>query len=582
MISKFWRWLEQTTLHFESRPWGPWRLVATLVGIVTVRNLLEILLAKNPVFEALAAFVHYPLAYVAPFVALTLLLAGFSGVAPLRVVRLMTLAWLLTLLPPLLDLLLHAGGSQPTIGYLSADPRDLLRIWLLFFHPFTPLTGTTPGIRLEALLAVLLGVTYVFLRSRSRLRALLSMPAIYATSLFFFSLPSLMLAMFRSLGLGTTLDSFYRGEGALLRPNRASSADSIACLWLVPLLLALGWIWVRFERGQEGTPPEPEPAASDPAPPPLPKGWSLLLVGALLSGVAAGVWLYLPFERFSSLAPFDILAIVSAILAVTVLVGAVSRFEGESFDFAWAARGVLALALVAALGRSVAVGLLAMVGALLPVATGVFSSRIRPLAAGLGLALSALAAMCAGFALVIGPDALARLPDPLILPPLAAGFVLGSWSVSARPWVRALFPLLLPLTLASAFFPVLGFPRVALPALLAVIAGVAGIWPPGPERGAAGSSGVLGLTLLVTMLSVVSAGSSQSELRQQVACVPRLEIVHGQQAEERGNWPLARAHYRKALACDASQVGALSRLALGFMRYDKNIDKGIQIVRAHV
>ena len=93
--------------RMEELPIGPGALAATLAGIIALRNVLEIVVAKNPVFHGISAFVHYPMAYVAPFFALTLVLALWAGVASARVARLMLMAWLLTLVPPVADLVLH-------------------------------------------------------------------------------------------------------------------------------------------------------------------------------------------------------------------------------------------------------------------------------------------------------------------------------------------------------------------------------------------------------------------------------------------------------------------------------------------
>lgn len=582
MIRRFWPFLERTTLHFESLPWSGWQLAAAVAGIVAVRNMLEILVARNPVFEALAALVHYPLAYVAPFVALTLVLAGLAGVLPSRVARLMTLAWLLTLLPPLLDLLLHSAGAEPTIGYLLADPQDLPRIWLRFFDPRTSLVGTTVGIRLETLAAVLLAPVYVLLRSRRWWRALVAMPAVYVASLFFFSLPVLMLGLFRVIGLGTSLEAFYRAEGALIRPDRATSADSLAILWLVPLLLLMVRVWGRMERrgaSREQAGPsaghEELTLGEGSKRRAVPRGWEGFLLGALLSGLAAGLWLYLPFERFTSVAPFDLLAVLGGIIAILLLVGAAGAPDALP-GFRAAAVALLGLALVAALGRSVAVGLLAMTGALLPLAAGVVPARLRPVGAGVSLALAGMGAMAAGFALVIGPDALARLPVVVILPALGLGFVFGTWSGSARPWPAGAGSLALGLAAFAAFLSLAGWTGALIAAGLACVAGLPGVWVKEREVGFAWAGPALGLVLIGATVGLVSSEPSKSRLRQAVRCVARLEVIHGERAEERGEWDRARGYYRKALDCDEQEVDALVHLALGFMRYDKDLPKGIR------
>ncbi len=52
--------------------------MAAFAVIVAARHLLEILTGQNPVYFPLQFFVHYPLAYIAPLLALVLLSAAFT------------------------------------------------------------------------------------------------------------------------------------------------------------------------------------------------------------------------------------------------------------------------------------------------------------------------------------------------------------------------------------------------------------------------------------------------------------------------------------------------------------------------
>ncbi|MEN6526782.1 MAG: hypothetical protein ABFD65_09875, partial [Candidatus Polarisedimenticolia bacterium] len=209
----------------EGQAWGPLATLALLAAVVAPRTLLEIAVPRNPVFAGLAAFVHYPLAYAAPFLALSLTLAVFARRAPARVARLMNVAWILTALPPLADLLLHRAAEKPAIGYLLADPSELGRIALRFFDPRVPLVGTTPGIRIEALAAVLLGALYVFLRTRRPLRAVGCAVAVYFVSFFFFALPTLVAGFFRFFNPRLALDDVLRGEGVFFRAIGEDAPD---------------------------------------------------------------------------------------------------------------------------------------------------------------------------------------------------------------------------------------------------------------------------------------------------------------------------------------------------------------------
>ncbi len=521
MLRETWRRFGETVARLEELPWGPGRTFALLAGIIAVRNLLEITVARNPVFPALAAFVHYPLAYLAPALALVLVLAALAGVAPARVARLMALAWLLTLAPPVLDLLLHPGREVPTIAYLQADPSDLGWVFLHFFDPRVVLPGTTAGIRLEALAAVLLGALYVLLRSGKPLRALAALPAIYLVSLFFFSLPVIVYGLFRLPAPGLTRDAFAHGEGILYLPDTDSTFDGRAISWLVPLVLVLGFFFRRLEaRHGEGW---LAPGKGDPGSAGAVTAWSLPLLGGVLFGVLAGRLLWFPPEAVPPRSPWDLLGTLSCLLAVPLLLASVSLLAGGAHGPGFGS-ALLGSALLAALGRGPALSLLALAGAAAPVLAGILprgtASRLLSSAIAGGPAL--LAAFAAGFSLVIGPEGPARIPRP-VLPWLVVGgmvvMVLAElgrrFSPSAR--LRPVVPLLL------------------------------------------GAALVLGGT------GVLASSPVRASLHDDTRNVGRLARIRGERLLRRGQLDRARSWLRRALKLNPADADAERQLGLLYL-----------------
>ncbi|MBM3306819.1 MAG: tetratricopeptide repeat protein [Candidatus Eisenbacteria bacterium] len=179
---------------------GAWLL--GLVSIVAVRHFLEQLAGGRKILYFLAYFLHYPLAYVAPLLGLTIVLAAFARERADRVIRLMLFAWLLTLLPPLLDMLVSRGAPAPEIiGYLIPRTGTLGQAFLNLWNPlYKGFQGPTAGIRIEAAIGCVLAACYVHLKTRSALRAAAAFVAIYVTMFFFFALPALVLAVVRIFG----------------------------------------------------------------------------------------------------------------------------------------------------------------------------------------------------------------------------------------------------------------------------------------------------------------------------------------------------------------------------------------------
>lgn len=117
------------------------------------------------------------------FFFLVVLLAGILGISRIgkidiaRVTRVVASGYILLILPPLIDHFLFRRNRP----YDYVLPQEWLRNVLVFFRS-TPKAG--PGIILEILAIVTLAGTYVFLRSRSPVRAL-------AAGLFLYLLASL-------------------------------------------------------------------------------------------------------------------------------------------------------------------------------------------------------------------------------------------------------------------------------------------------------------------------------------------------------------------------------------------------------
>ncbi len=179
---------------------GRWLLL--LAAIIVLRHFLEQTSTQTKTLYFLSYFIHYPLAYVAPMLALSVVLSVFSRVRIERVTRLMLFAWLLTLLPPLIDLVGHRGGETPQLsGYLIPRGSSL---WAAFLNLLNPadrsFQGTTTGIRVEAGIGGIAGALSVYLKTRSAARTVASFFAVYVTMFFFFALPPITLAVARFFG----------------------------------------------------------------------------------------------------------------------------------------------------------------------------------------------------------------------------------------------------------------------------------------------------------------------------------------------------------------------------------------------
>jgi hypothetical protein len=552
---------------FETRPWTGRSILLVLAGVIALRNLLELAVGRNPAWPLLASFVHYPLAYVAPFVALTLVLSFWARVEPLRVARLMTLAWLLTLLPPLADLVMHSGADRPVIAYLQADAQDLPWIWLRFLDPRVELAGTTPGIRVEAFLAVALAFVYVLLRARSLSRAGLAAACVYVTCLGFFSLPRLVHGAFSVLFSGISWDAFMLGGGVLDRSAAVSGEDAIAIFWLAPLVLALTVGWRRLEARLGASIPLRSRAVERSV-----AGFGPFLAGALLSGLLAGLLLRGATGPAIAVAPFDLLAVFGGVLA---LVTGARLATGSATRCAFARTLALAclFALVAAAGPATAVGLAAALGPLLVIGSGLLPAPPAwrdPLLAGLAIAAS-LGSVYAGFALVVGSEAVARMPAEIVLPAALLAPLLPFLAAGGSALRVFAGPALAAGIASGAAVAMLPGPWTALlvaaPLAATVIVGSAiasGLV--GAARGAKLSGAVIGLLSAAVLAIGLAQPETRASLEQATNCVARLEWIHGREAADRGQWIVAERHYLRSLECDPDYTPALRSIGIAQSR----------------
>ncbi len=187
---------------------GRWILI--LAAIIALRHFLEQVSGQLRTIQFLSYFVHYPLAYITPLLALSVVLAAMARERIERVTKLMLFAWLLTLLPPLVDLLLTGAGQQPElIGYLIPKNHTLTEAFINLLNPFYHgFQGTTAGIRIEAAAGCVLAAVYVQIKTGKLARALLTAVLVYPTMFVFFTLPSITLAVTRLFG--SQLDNVYQ------------------------------------------------------------------------------------------------------------------------------------------------------------------------------------------------------------------------------------------------------------------------------------------------------------------------------------------------------------------------------------
>ncbi len=249
-------------LEMSGRPW-PWLLVSWL-AFVLLRNIIEGALGPTHMigFTPLAAesslmvLDHFVLFYASVFLSITLVLSLLTGERADRVVRASIPAWIIVLLPPLLDFLVTSGA-----GYHISYVLGLDGVLLTFFDPRVAIERISPGQRVEVALACLLASAYVAVKTRSWWRTPAAFVLVYLVIGLHGVLPSVFarLAWWMRYGLAgaaapealtaaggyagaaaaAAYDAAFRSGGIVVEESR-----KLALLFLV-VATALGWIVYR-------------------------------------------------------------------------------------------------------------------------------------------------------------------------------------------------------------------------------------------------------------------------------------------------------------------------------------------------
>ncbi len=233
-------------LENSAVPWGYW--VATFLGLVTARNLIEGAFGPGRVLgftfftspSALMVLDHFLFFYVSVFLALSLVISAIARESVGRVMKAMTPAWAIVLLPPLIDFLV-TGGEGTRITYVL----DIQSIVLRFFDPRAAIERVSAGQRVEILLACHLAMLYVRIKTRSWPRAIGAFFAVYLVVAAHGVLPS----AFARLGwllterapavAGAMYDATFKSGGMIVEETR-----KLAVLFLATSC-ALGWAVFR-------------------------------------------------------------------------------------------------------------------------------------------------------------------------------------------------------------------------------------------------------------------------------------------------------------------------------------------------
>ncbi len=221
-------------------PASTWQLAALFAVTVIVRNLLEAF-SMGILFSAPAFMLHFPVAYVFPLLMLVFVMRVFSGYDAAKLLKIMVLAWTLTLLPPIIDKL---AGTTSAIGYFPLERSNTVWFLLNFFNPMVTLNGTTAGIRIEAAIGcILAGIfTWAVAPNKRIIRGILNTIVFAPVFLTFFTWPYLIGVIFQPFFPGDGIThSLLQWHAATEAPTTGASHYIVYLIDMIPVSLLSLW-----------------------------------------------------------------------------------------------------------------------------------------------------------------------------------------------------------------------------------------------------------------------------------------------------------------------------------------------------
>ncbi len=557
--------------------WGLFLL--TFVAFVVTRNLLEGALGPTGSIgfvyfsspSALMVLDHFLLFYVSLFLGFSILLSILTGERVGAVMKVMTPAWAIILIPPVFDYIVTSGEGV-RISYLL----DLRAVVFRFFDPTATLDRVSPGQRVEIVAAMVLAVAYVWIKRRNWLRALIAFPLVYLLLLAHGILPNALARFAWATGRNPSApptfiyNVMYRAGGIVPEESR-----KLALVFLLSSC-ALGW-WALKRHA-----PGKERALRTNLRPLR----TLHYLGMAFFGIALGWAVFAPVG-VAFTGGGDVLGIIGIALAVLFAfqasVNLNDLFDEEADRIVEAPRplvrgaltrrdavlaaGVMAgVSLLAALNVKYSTFLLVLLALLLSLAYSAPPLRLKriPLVSNLSLGVISLLVCMAGFSAYAEERTFALFPPRLgWVIVLAFGLGFAAKDLKDRLGDGATGVVTLPVLLgekrgrlATAVLVLLGYlvvpallpyPMLVVPAVLLGIASAAVVmlW-----RYEHLDRVLLAVCLLFTlMVGVVVVFGVNAVMPGHIpVLVAKAAETRGRQAEAWNDWPNAGAHY--AVAAD--------------------------------
>lgn len=197
-IGSFIARLENTRVSF-------WEAVFLLYGIFFIRTFLENFANSGNFYHmsgVIDVFFHYPIGFSIVVIASFMLTAWLTGERIEKTAKVSVLLSFIVIIPPIIDLLINAGGQIPYI-FISGSWSELLRSFVTYFGG----GAVGLGIKTEVALALLGIGIYIFHKTGRIARAIAGALILYVIIFAFLSTPAILFGLQNKIsGAGWPMD----------------------------------------------------------------------------------------------------------------------------------------------------------------------------------------------------------------------------------------------------------------------------------------------------------------------------------------------------------------------------------------
>jgi tetratricopeptide (TPR) repeat protein/4-hydroxybenzoate polyprenyltransferase len=230
--------------HIENFKINIFQAILIFVAIVYSRAFMEGIFEKyhtigiHPVTEISVYnfFLHFPVYYLFMFFS-TLILLSYIGKEKIeKIGKILLTFFTVILLPPILDLFITSGKGDTLFYFMNLKSLSK-SLYGMFLIPIN-IKGVSYGLRIEILIACILGGVYIFIKTRKFYKSILSFIGIYLIIIFSGALPLLsskLLTILRNVNV-SSYEFIFRSGGLILTETQGATILFLFSLMiLVPL-----------------------------------------------------------------------------------------------------------------------------------------------------------------------------------------------------------------------------------------------------------------------------------------------------------------------------------------------------------